>query len=146
VWRCRRGRTDDGYLYDGRYYVNSGLGTYHVLDPLTGRELLSADLRATLPKKLDGLVPHGSMLISDTHAYIGTIEGYIVAFERETGAYSWHHRPRGGTGMGSYLMSANGRLYYTDMSFRLYCLEEENPTDPVLMLQKEKGQLNASNR
>lgn len=139
AWSHGRARTDDGYLYNGRYYVNSGLGTYHVLDPRTGKVLLTANLRATLPSKLQGLSPHGPMLVSETHTFIGTIEGYIVAFERDTGRYVWHHRPKGGTGMGSYLMSANGRLYYTDMSFRLYCLEEREPTDPVLKAQRGKG-------
>lgn len=145
AWRHAQARTDDGYLYDGRYYINSGLGTYHILDPLSGTELLSADLRATLPKKLQGLSPHGPMLVSETHTFIGTIEGYILAFERDTGRYVWHHRPKGGTGMGSYLMSVNGRLYYTDMSFRLYCLEEKEPTDPVLKAQRKKSS-DVSNR
>jgi len=36
-------------------------------------------------------------------------------------------------------MSVNGRLYYTDMSFRLYCLEEKEPTDPILKAQRGKA-------
>jgi outer membrane protein assembly factor BamB len=76
------------------------------------------------------------MVVSETNTYIGTLDGYIIAFERDTGRYAWHHRPRSGTGMGSYLMTVNGRLYYTDMTFRLYCLEEEEPTDPVLRAQR----------
>lgn len=130
TWSHTGGAVEDGYLYGDRYYVNTGVGSYHVLDPASGSELLAADLRKSLPTKLGNVVPHGPMLVSETHVFIGTLEGHVIAFGRDSGRFAWDFRAQRGTGIGSYFVAANGRFYYTDMTFRLYCLEEREPTNP----------------
>lgn len=134
----------DCYLYDGRYYVTTSTGKYHILDPATGAVLVSADLTTTLPADIRRSRPSvfAPMLISETHAFVGTREGWLLAFERESGRYVWHFRPKKGGEIShrspGYFASANGRFYYADLSKCLYCLEEQTPTDPVLIEQRRR--------
>jgi outer membrane protein assembly factor BamB len=137
--------TLDGYLYGDRYYVTTDRGGYHVLDPKTGKVLLSADLLATLPKAVRSspIMNFAPMLVSETHVFVGTREGYLLAFERETGRYAWHFLPKNAGVInynGSYFSSVNGRFYYADMSFAEYCLEEETPTDTVLKERRARAE------
>lgn len=130
------------YLYGDRYYVIGGFGSYHVLDAATGRVIFERDLRETLPKKLSDANPHAPLLISETHAFTGSLGPHVMAFDRETGDFAWSHAAKGGGSTshgGAYFMSVNGRLYYGDMAFRVYCLEEEEPTDPVLKVQRSEA-------
>lgn len=139
--------TADGYLYDGRYYVTAVSGEYCVLDPRTGKVLLRADLRATLPRDVKPpLWDFAPLLVSETHVFTGTGQGWLLAFERDTGRYAWHFRPKGGGPIStrSCFSSVNGRLYYSDLSYAEYCLEEETPTDPVL--KERRAQAEAEGR
>jgi hypothetical protein len=54
-------------------------------------------------------------LVSETHAFLQT-SGALVAVERETGKYVWHHQPSRGRPVSVY-----GRLYYRSGE-RLCCL------------------------
>lgn len=144
VWSTPTRGVTDCYLYDGRYYVTTGSGGYQILDPRTGEVLFSADLTKTLPGEIRKRRPSvfAPLLISETHAFVGTREGWLLAFERDTGRYAWHFRPEKGGGIShrspGYFASANGRFYYADLSKCLYCLEEVTPTDPVLAAQRRQ--------
>jgi len=142
TWHLPETAIWQGYLYGDRYYVIGGFGSYHVLDPSTGRLIFETDLRKTLPKSLRDVNPHAPLLISETHAFTGSLGPHVLAFDRETGQYAWSHAPEGAGSTafsGAYFMSVNGRFYYADMSFRMYCLEEETPTDPVLTEQRRRS-------
>lgn len=141
TWRVPEGTVWQGYLYGDQYHVLGGLGSYYVLDPVTGEQLFEANLRKTLPKKLSQDTPQAPLLMSETHIWTGALGPHVFAFDRKTGEYAWHYSPKGGGSTmfnGAYFMSVNGRLYYGDMAFRMYCLEEENPTDPVLTEQRAR--------
>ncbi len=144
VWSTPILGSSDVYLYDGRYYVTTSAGKYHILDPGTGAVLLSADLMKTLPAELRKKRPSvfAPMLVSETHTFVGVREGWLLAFERDTGRYVWSFRPKKGGEIShrspGYFASANGRFYYADLSTCLYCLEETNPTDPVLIEQRRQ--------
>ncbi|MEO5762835.1 MAG: hypothetical protein ABIR28_11050, partial [Vicinamibacteria bacterium] len=58
----------------------------------------------------------------------------------ETGNHVWHEDPEGREGYVylSPLTAAYGRLYYVDFSFRTYCYEEVNPSDPDLIAQRAR--------
>ncbi len=143
VWEYVHGeKVTSGVPYGERYYVLGIHGQYAVLDARSGRVLTSTKLSSTLPAKLSKVWGHYfPLLVSETHAWVGFGPGYVMAFEKETGAYAWHRLPKGAGGFQAqtYFGSANGRLYYADMSCRLYWLEEENPTDPVLRAQRAES-------
>jgi outer membrane protein assembly factor BamB len=115
------------YFYVDRYYVFTGnelLG----LDPATGAVLSEVNLRRKVPKKLAGVTPAPPLLISETHVWLGSLEGYVLAYDRQTGECVWGYRPKGGAMTdftGNYFASANGWLYYGDMSYRVYGLRED---------------------
>jgi outer membrane protein assembly factor BamB len=139
AWQLPEMAIWQGYLYGDQYCVIGGFGSYHVLDAATGRVLLERDLRETLPKTLKLSTPHAPILVSETHLFTGSLGACVMAFDRKTGEYSWSHAANGGGSTsfgGAYFMSVNGRLYYGDMAFRMYCLEEENPTDPTSKEQR----------
>jgi glucose dehydrogenase len=144
VWSTPMQGISDCYLYDGRYYVTTSGGKYHILDPKTGAVMLSADLTKTLPADIRKRRPSvfAPMLVSETHTFVGMREGWLLAFERDTGRYVWNFRPKNGGGIShrspGYFASANGRLYYADLSKCLYCLEEQTATDPVLIEQRRQ--------
>jgi outer membrane protein assembly factor BamB len=139
TWKAPHGAVWQGYLYDGRYYVIAGFGTYHVLDPKSGRLLFERDLRAALPEALRGSNPHSPLLVSETHTFTGSLGPHLLAFDRDSGEFSWSHKPAGaGDFQGQYFVSANGRFYYGDGALRRYCLEEIEPTDPVLAQQRQQ--------
>jgi hypothetical protein len=141
LWTFATGgdQTMDVALCGDRYHVLGRDGGYFVLDASTGRTLLKANLKSTLPGKLSKLRDFFPLLVSETHAWVGVGPGYLMAFDRHTGEYAWHRLPKGaGSFQGqTSFASANGRFYYSDCSARMYWLEEENPTDPVLKAQRE---------
>lgn len=140
AWAHRfRAALCQGYVYDGRYWALTTMGDLVVFEPSSGRVLLERNLKRGLPKKLAGVSIRKPLLVSETHVFTGSHDGYVLAFDRQTGNYVWRHRAKGGASTdhdGSYFASANGRLYYSDVSNRVYCLEEVNPTDPVLRSQR----------
>lgn len=117
-------------LYRGRYYVSAGW-----LHPQTGR--LTRRKALQWPKDVDNGT-WGGFLISETHIFVASLLGEIVAWDRETGKHAWHAQAPGANGQiaSEPLVGANGRLYYVDQNQRLYCFEEVNPTDPILKAQR----------
>lgn len=141
TWHLPNMAVWQGYLYGDRYYAIGGFGSYHILDASSGEVLFETDLHKTLPPQLQRFHPHAPFLVSETHVFTATLGPYVLAFERETGEYAWSHAAKDGGDTshgGAYFMSANGRLYYGDMAFRMYCLEEEYPTDPTLARQRQE--------
>ena len=76
--------------------------------------------------------------LSETHGFSCTNNGDIVSWERKSGRVVWRYRPPGACGgFDVKLKITDGRLYWADSSNRLYCLEEVEPTDPVLKSDRE---------
>lgn len=128
----------DGAFYGPFYHVVGWSGRYGLLEVSTGRQILISSLSSTLPSTLATLRDFFPLLLSETHAWVGAGSGYLLAFNRETGEYAWHRLPKraGAFQRQTHFTSVNGRLYYADMSARMYWLEEEHPTDPVLRAQR----------
>src|SRR5262249_9171263 len=121
------------YLYGDRYYVLGQVGEFFVLNPETGKVLEESRLGDELPAKARKEIGTicDPMLVSETHLWVGSESGNVVAFERETLKYAWHGRPKKAASThfnGSAFISANGRLYYGDQTFGIHCFEEVNAT------------------
>lgn len=126
LWTHRSNTPSAVALYDGRYYI---LGSeLWVLDPSSGQVLMEKALHAPVSKRED-IRPALALLVSDTHIFTGSREGYVLAFERDSGEFVWGHRPKvtGGIGKstGTSFGATDQHLYYYDMSFRVYCLEHD---------------------
>ena len=112
-------------LYGDRYYVTGANGTYHLINAASGQTVLESQLSDSLPKKLKKAWGWLPILVSETHLFVGSHEGHVIAFDRESGQYAWSYYPKGGGGVTRYFVSKNRRFYYADFCFRLYCLEEQ---------------------
>ena len=112
----------------GAYHALSVTGDLVTLDPVDGRVVSSANINRKVPRPAVPITrPTRPMLVSDTHVYTGSDEGFVLAFERPKNKYVWSYRPKGaGTTdhFDSRFVVAGRRLYYSDMSRRLFCLEE----------------------
>jgi outer membrane protein assembly factor BamB len=113
-----------GCLYGDRYYLTGANGTYHIIDAASGKTELESQLYKSLPKKLHKAWGWLPLLISETHLFVGSHEGHLLSFERDSGQYAWSYYPRGGGGVIRHFVSHDRRFYYADACFRLYCLEE----------------------
>jgi outer membrane protein assembly factor BamB len=140
-WRSESaGLFRTGYLYDGRYYTLDSLGGYAVVDAATGKLVLA--VRLQVPAKTGVASVSLPILASETHFFTGSRQGPIVAFERDTGKFVWAGMPRRGSGTEAFSLefaTANGRLYYADMGFRLWCMEEVTPSDPGRQVKRKSG-------
>jgi outer membrane protein assembly factor BamB len=116
-------------LYAGRYYVSAGW-----LDPRTGRLTRRRALR--WPPHVDKGT-WGGFLISETHVFVASLLGDIVAWDRATGKHAWHTKVPEANGQipSASLVSANGRLYYVDQNQRLYCYEAAKQNHPESNVQ-----------
>jgi len=126
VWTCGRGFFP-GFLYDDRYYLLGTQGGYWVLDALSGKELLSRDLISQTPPSTGVAFITPPILVSDSHFFAGSMQGRLVAFERDTGTFVWSGGPEGGGATGATVSEfavVAGRLFYIDSGFILHCLEE----------------------
>lgn len=137
LWRWVGHVPVQAYLYDDRYYILGQAGQFFVLDPDTGKVLQRSRLGEQLPPKARKEVGTicDPMLVSESHLWVGSETGHVVAFERDGLGYAWHGRPKKAASthfQGSAFISVNGRLYYGDQTFGIHCLEEVNPTDPQL--------------
>jgi outer membrane protein assembly factor BamB len=118
---------DDGYLLDGRYHFFGFMGgrpptTYAVVDAGTGRLRFKAEL--TVPSDLSWrkhISTGGSRLVvSESHVLIGTQQGAILAYARESGAYAGCVLERGNYGHPGGLVLDGDRLFASDGT-RLRC-------------------------
>lgn len=119
-----------GQLVDGCYQVEAG-----ELDPKTG--FLTPRPPLQWPETLQerGVFGQGDWAISKTHIFSGTNDGYLIAWERRTGDYVWHTKPKGAFSAaqgGTPLLIHNGRLYYGDNNCSVYCLEGVTPAGLAL--------------
>jgi outer membrane protein assembly factor BamB len=109
-----------GGVYQGRYYLVDE--RYQILDGATGATIASWDLRARLPKTLSASIDASSSIaVSDTHLFVGSREGRLFAFKRETGEYVSHHQPTSSSAIEGPITIVDGRLYYENLLV-LYCL------------------------
>jgi len=109
------------YLYRDRYYQLGANGSYHVIDPLSGKTIFETMLKPGLPKKQQTAWGWSPILVSETHLFVGSNDGHVLAFDRETGEYVWSILPKRGSAVRQFA-SANERLYYGDLGGRLHCL------------------------
>lgn len=137
VWRCPGGICE-GQLYGARYYTLYGANSapggsaarLAILDAHSGAVVSDFDLMRTLwalPRKIRRDVPKSPLLVGEGHIFTGSASGVVMAFDRERGRFVWSLQPKGAGSTaydGSHFLAANGRLYYSDMSYRLYCLRE----------------------
>ena len=85
---------------------------------------LQRELRPSLP----GVTIRPPLLVTEDHYWVGSREGYLLAFERKTGQLSWAFRPEGGGNTAVYLngiTASDDWLFYCDDSNRIYCLSSE---------------------
>jgi len=129
--RWKWGDTSDavreGFLYGDRYYVLTKLGRLCVLNAATGAQEESFDLGDEAARAVDRARVTSPLLVSETHVWTGSWQGYVFAFDRRTGQLSWHYLPEGGMTTeiaGNTFVAANSRLYYADGTWRFYCLKE----------------------
>jgi outer membrane protein assembly factor BamB len=124
------GDISQSVIQGGAYHALVLPGDLVSLDPVSGSVLASVNLDRKVPRPAVPIrrvtMP---LLVSATHVFAGSEEGYVLAFERPKGKYVWSHRPKGAATTahdGNRFVAAGGRLYYSDMSLRLYGLEEEH--------------------
>jgi outer membrane protein assembly factor BamB len=110
-----------GYLYGGRYYQTGANGSYHIIDANTGVTVFETVLTQGLPKKQHTAWGWSPILISETHVFVGSRDGQILAFVRDSGEYVWSIVPKRGSSVTDFA-SVNERLYCTDLGGRLHCL------------------------
>jgi outer membrane protein assembly factor BamB len=108
------------YLYEGRLYDASYDGAYSVRSAKNGAVLLAGYLAkkalvrpATEPRIL---------LVSETHAFLSTERGGLLAVARHSGAYAWHHEAPGEFSIAAPPVVVGQRLYYHRQNDRLFCL------------------------
>ncbi len=116
--------TGTSYLCGDRYCVTSAAGKYYELDARTGAIVRIHDFRKTLPRPVGAVGLGQPLLVSATHAFVGSMSGHVMAFDRESGAYNWSIRPKGVGGRVFELAAANGRLYFEDGE-NVFCLAFE---------------------
>jgi outer membrane protein assembly factor BamB len=112
-------------VYGNRIYGCNWQHGYEVRSAVDGTLLLRAPLGAKAPHSV-GTAEGRIALVSETHAFVSTRQrGLLLAVERDTGVYAWHHQPKGGQG-GVYgaPVPVSGRLYYRQFD-RLFCLRPE---------------------
>ena len=113
-----------GQRFEDRYYVIDWTGDCRVLDAATGREIAAINLSRQLPRD-QGLRLVPPLLVNATHILIGSEQGNVTAFARDTGAFAWSCRTRegGSTEYGEIgFVVGNNRVYFGDSTFRIRCL------------------------
>lgn len=111
-----------GRLYAGRYYQTGAAGSYHIIDPTAGTTIFEALLNDRLPKKLASVWGWSPLLISETHVFVGSNDGHILAFARDSAKYAWSCFPKPGF-PGSSFECGHRKLYYTDRGGQLHCFQ-----------------------
>ncbi len=128
LWH-HEGFVDQGCLV-GHEYITAPRG---VIDVRTGDHL-----RLPTPQKVFAedarklMIGAGTICATEKHVFHATWSGYIWAWERSTGDVVWCERPPGATGAfnsGQTFAICDGRLYYADANWTVYCYE--SGTDPA---------------
>jgi outer membrane protein assembly factor BamB len=109
-----------GYLYGSRYYLTGANGSYHIIDADSGSTLFETSLKRRLPKKQQTAWGWSPLLVSETNIFVGSRDGHILAFARESGEYEWSTLPSSPASI-TDLTCVNRRLYCCDMGGRLRC-------------------------
>jgi outer membrane protein assembly factor BamB len=113
----------DGYLYGDRLYARgSGRISYVIVDASSGKLIQSWDLNARLPKALKDRGVGAVLLVSETHVFLGSPNGTLLVFTRDSAEFVWSHTPKQASIRGE-AACVDGRLYYENPPFRLTCLE-----------------------
>mgnify|MGYP000207779573 CR=1 FL=1 len=111
-----------------------------IFDLETGKQLPWPDRQTAIPLRLDKkFLLKGRPIVSSTHRFDATWSGYLSGWDLRTGDVTWIARPEfaiGALDTGETFAIRNGRLYYADSNWSVYCFEEEAPTDPVLARQR----------
>ena len=129
------GEIADSAAYGGRYHSLGVSGKLVTIDPVNGGVLSTVNLDRGVPRpKVKVGHPAKPLLVSDTHVYTGSEEGHVLAFASPSGQYVWSLQPKGAASTahdtGRFAV-AGRRLYYSDMSLRLYGLEEDRSAPPA---------------
>jgi outer membrane protein assembly factor BamB len=113
----------DGYLYGDRLYARgSGRISYVIVDASRGKLVQSWDLNARLPKALKDRGVGQVLLVSETHVFLSSPNGTLLAFTRDSADFVGSHTPKQANIRGE-VACVDGRLYYDNPPFRLTCLE-----------------------
>jgi outer membrane protein assembly factor BamB len=110
-----------GYLYGGRYYQTGATGSYHIIDVVSGKTIFETLIDRNLPSRQRTAWGWFPVLVSETHLFVGSKDGHILVFERDTGDYAWSILPKRGSAI-SRFACVNERLYCGDLGGRLHCL------------------------
>jgi len=136
LWTHQAGAdVSQSVVHDAQYHALTRSGELVTLDPADGRLVATLNLDRKVPRpavRISRLTM--PLLVSDTHTFTGSEEGHVLAFERPKGKYVWSHQPKRAATTahdGNRFVASGRRRYYTDMSLRLYCLEEDRSAVPV---------------
>jgi outer membrane protein assembly factor BamB len=138
---------DDGYLCNEHYHVFGFMGgrpptTYAVLDAATGRRRFKAELTMPFDLSWKKHISFGGsrLVVSESHVFIGTQQGAILTYARDSAAYEGCVLVGGNFGHPGGLVLAGGRLYASDMT-RLRCFAtvsgEADVASPGTALSRE---------
>lgn len=108
------------YLYEGRLYDASYGRVYSVRSAKNGGVLSKGYLAKKAPAQ-PATEPR-ILLVSETHAFLSTERGALLAVARDSGAYAWHHEVQGEFGISAPPVVVGQRLYYHRQHDRLFCL------------------------
>lgn len=144
LWH-QEGFVDQGCLV-GHEYVTAPRG---VIDVRTGERLpLPTPRKGFTEAARKFMVGSGTICATETHVFQATRSGYIWAWERSTGDVVWCERPPGALGAfnsGKTFAIHDGRLYYADSNWTVYCFEgggrqESASEGPTLKKVVAKGE------
>ncbi len=124
VWPANS-RIEEGFLHGDSYHTLHRDGAICVLAANSGALEARYDLQAGLRRTLPNVSIAPPFLVSEQHYWVGSHEGYLLAFERATGQLSWAYRPDGARTTAIYgngIEASDDYLFYSDDSDRVYCL------------------------
>ncbi len=109
-------------LYGGRIFAAGS--EYEVRNAANGALVLRSECAKGAPRAVAAAGFTGAWvhLVSETHTFVNTYDGILVAVERDTGKYAWHHQPKARGRVETPVIAAGGRLFYVTGG-RLFCLE-----------------------
>ncbi len=119
---------EEAFLYGAHYHILLEGGLLQVVAAETGSVEAQYSLQRELSSSLPGVAIGPPLLVTEDHYWVGSREGYLLAFDRRAGPLSWAFRPNGGGDTAVYLngiTASNDWLLYCDASNRVYCLGSE---------------------
>ena len=87
-----RGMEATPIVVDGRMYVTGSWSIVYALDAATGKELWRYDPKVPRPWAQYACcdVVNRGVAVWGNNVYVGTLDGYLVALDADTGAVRWH--------------------------------------------------------